>query len=60
MNGFIVAGKAFCVIEDLRQEAERHKGKTVAEFLQKRKLEKLQQAEAKQFGTSVETIRVIE
>jgi hypothetical protein len=32
-NGFRIAGKAFTVVEDLRQLAEQNKGKTVKEFL---------------------------
>ena len=56
MNGFIMAGKAFCVVEELRQFAEEHKGMTVSEVLKKRKLE---EAEAKQFGISVVEFRKI-
>ena len=54
MDGFIIAGKAFAVCEDLRMLAERNKGKTVAELLKEQRQHKLQQAEAKQFGLPVE------
>lgn len=33
INGFRITGKAFTVVEDLRQLAEQNKGKTVKEFL---------------------------
>lgn len=56
MKGFMMAGKAFCVVEDLKRFAEEHKGITVSEVLKKRKLE---EAEAKQFGISVENFRKI-
>jgi hypothetical protein len=57
MEGFMMAGKAFCVCEDLKQFAEQHKGKTVSEFLKQRKAERLEEAEAKQFGLSLEQYR---
>lgn len=41
MEGFIIAGKAFCVCEDLRQLAEQHKGMTVDEVLKQRKQEEI-------------------
>ena len=56
MIGLRFAGKAFCVVEDLRQFAEQHKGKTVNEVIRLRKLE---EAEAEQFGISVEEFRKI-
>ena len=56
MNGIRIAGKAFAVFEDLRQFAEQNKGKTVAEALAGRK-SSLEQAEAKQFGMTVEKFR---
>lgn len=59
MNGFMVSGKAFCVVEDLKRFAEEHKGITVAEFLKKRKEDQIEIAEAKQFGVSVENFRKI-
>lgn len=59
MEGFMASGKAFCVVEDLKRFAEEHKGITVAEFLRKRKEEKIEIAEAKQFGISVEEFRKI-
>ena len=59
MEGFMASGKAFCVVEDLKRFAEEHKGITVAEFLRKRKEEKIEIAEAKQFGVSVENFRKI-
>ena len=59
MEGFMASGKAFCVVEDLKRFAEKHKGITVAEFLRKRKEEKIEIAEAKQFGVSVENFRKI-
>jgi hypothetical protein len=52
MDGFRIAGKAFCVVEDLRQFAEQHKGMAVAEWLKQRRLERIERAEAKQFGMS--------
>ena len=54
MEGFVMAGKAFCVVEDLRKFAERNKGKTVNEVMRMRKLE---EAEAKQYGMGVEEFR---
>lgn len=39
MDGFVMSGKAFAVCEDLRILAERNKGITVAELLQKQRLE---------------------
>lgn len=54
MMGLQIAGKAFCVVEELRQFAEQHKGKTVNEVLRLRRLE---EAEAEQFGMSVEDFR---
>ena len=56
MKGFVITGKAFCVVEDLRRFAEEHKGKTLREVLLKRRLE---EAEARQFGVSVEEFRRI-
>ena len=50
MIGMQIAGKAFCVVEDLRLFAEQHKGQTVAEAL---RLHRLEEAEAKQFGMSL-------
>ena len=50
MDGFQIAGKAFCVVEELRQFAETHKGITVAEFLKEKRREKLINAEERQFG----------
>ena len=50
MDGFKIQGKAFCVVEDLRQFAEQHKGKTVAEFLKEKRLERIIAAEERQFG----------
>lgn len=50
MDGLKLAGKAFCVVEDLRQFAEQHKGKTVAEFLKAKRQEKVIAAEEQQFG----------
>jgi methylphosphotriester-DNA--protein-cysteine methyltransferase len=41
MEGFIIAGKAFCVCEDLRQLAKQHKGMTVDEVLKQRKQEEI-------------------
>jgi AraC-like DNA-binding protein len=55
MDGFIITGKAFCVVEDLRQFAEQHKGKTLNEVLRKRRLE---EAEAKQFGMTPSEYRL--
>ena len=40
MEGFRVEGKAYCVCEELRAFAERHKGMKVAEFLKLRRLKK--------------------
>lgn len=57
MIGFKVVGKAFCVVEELRQFADQHKGQTVAEWLSKRKIAKIEEAEARQFGLSVEEYR---
>lgn len=54
MNGFIIAGKAFCVVEDLRLFAEQHKGKSVSEALRQHRIE---EAEAKQFGMTSEEYR---
>ena len=48
MDGFIIAGKAFTVCEDLRQIAERNKGKTVAEVIAERRKERLKRAIDKQ------------
>lgn len=50
-----IEGKAFCVVEDLREFAERHKGQTVAEALRQRRIE---EEEARQFGMSVDEYRV--
>lgn len=50
MDGLKIAGKAFCVVEDLRQFAEAHKGMTVAEFLKAKRRERVEQAEERQFG----------
>ena len=57
MDGFKLAGRAFCVVEDLRQFAEAHKGKTVAEALKEKRRERLEQVEAQQFGMTVEAFR---
>ncbi len=46
MDGITFSGKAFCVVEDLRRFAEKHKGMTVAEYL---RLRKIQKAEEEQF-----------
>ena len=54
MNGFIIKGKAFCVVEDLRLFAEQHKGQTVSEVLKQLRLEEV---EAKQFGMTPEEYR---
>ena len=40
-NGFKIAGKAFTVVEDLRQLAEQNKGKTVKEFLLEKRQKEL-------------------
>lgn len=56
MIGFRVAGKVSCVCEDLRQFAEKHKGKSVSECVRLRRLE---EAEAKQFGMPVDEYRKI-
>lgn len=50
MDGFQMSGKAFCVVEDLRQFAEKHKGKTVSEFLKEKRRERIEKAIAEQFG----------
>lgn len=52
MDGFVIQGKAFCVVEDLRLFAEQHKGITMSEWLKQRRLEQVERAEAKQFGMS--------
>lgn len=57
MDGFKMAGKAFCVCEDLKQFAAQHKGMTVAEFLKQRREEKLESEEAKQFGMTLTEYR---
>lgn len=54
MIGFRMAGKAFCVVEDLRLFAEQHKGQTVAEAL---RLHRIEKAEAEQFGMSLDEYR---
>lgn len=59
MDGIKASGKAFCVVQDLKEIAERNKGMTVHEFLKLRKKEKLEEIEAKQFGMSVEEFRKI-
>ena len=41
MQGFMIAGKAHCVCEELRAFAEKQKGMKVAEFLKRRKLKKI-------------------
>ena len=48
MDGFIIAGKAFTVCEDLRQIAEQNKGKTVAEVIADRRKERLKRVIDKQ------------
>lgn len=50
MDGFIIAGKAFCVCEELRQFAKQHPNKSVAEWLKQLRIEKLEETEARQFG----------
>ena len=50
MDGFHIAGKAFCVCEELKQLAKQNKGKKVAEVLRERRLKRLEEAEARQFG----------
>lgn len=50
MEGFKMAGKVFCVVEELNQFANQHKGMKVAEFLKLRRQEKVEEAEARQFG----------
>ena len=57
MDGFVIAGKAFAVYEELRVLAERNKGITVAELLKKQRLERIHNAEAQQFGVSVEELK---
>jgi hypothetical protein len=57
MDGIRIAGKAFAVFEDLRQFAEQNKGKTVAEALAGERKARLERAEAKQFGMTVEKFR---
>lgn len=57
MNGIEVAGKAFAVWEYLRQIAELNKGKTVEEYLKEQRKARLEQAEARQFGMTVEQFR---
>lgn len=57
MDGFIIAGKAFCVCEELRQFAEQHPNKKVSEWLKQRREEKLEEAEARQFGLSLDEYR---
>lgn len=54
MDGFKMAGKAFCVVEDFRQLTKQYKGMTVAEFL---KLLRLEEAVAKQFGMTLAEYR---
>ena len=57
MEGFMMAGKAFCVCEDLRRFAQEHPNKSVSEWLKQRRKEKLEEAEAKQFGLSLDEYR---
>ena len=57
MEGFKISGKAFCVVEDLKDFAKKHKGIKVAEFLKQKRKERLEVFEAKQFGISVEDFR---
>lgn len=57
MDGIRIAGKAFAVFEDLRQIAERNKGKTVAEVLSEIRKDRLEKAIAEQFGMTVEEYR---
>lgn len=54
MLGFKIAGKAYCVVEELRKLTEQNKGKTLKEVLLQRKIEA---AEAKQFGIPVDEFR---
>jgi hypothetical protein len=58
MDGFVMAGKAFAVCEDLRLLAEQNKGKTVVELLNQHRRESLYAAVAKQFGVSVEELKI--
>ena len=53
MDGFNMNGKAFCVVEDLRQFAEKHKGKTVSEVLRERRRERLEKAVEQQVGEPI-------
>ena len=57
MCGFIIAGKAFTVFEDLKKFAEQNKGKTVAEVLAEIRKDRLEKAVAGQFGMTVEEYR---
>ena len=57
MDGLRIAGKAFVVFEDLKRFAQQNKGKTVAECLKEQRKARLEQAEAKQFGMTLETFR---
>lgn len=59
MDGFVIQGKAFCVVEDLRLFAEQHKGITMSEWLKLRRLKQVERAEAKQFGMSQAGFREI-
>ena len=47
MEGFRIAGKCFCVCEDLRRIAIAHKGWTVEQYLRLLKIEKVEKG---QFG----------
>ena len=57
MEKLVMSGKAFAVCEDLRILAERNKGITVAELLKQQRLERIYEAEAKQFGVSVSELK---
>lgn len=53
MAGFFVAGKAFCVCEDLKQLAEENKGKTVADLMRERRAERLKRTIDEQLNSVV-------
>jgi phosphoribosylformylglycinamidine (FGAM) synthase PurS component len=57
MDGFKISGKAFCVVEDLKEFAKQHKGKTVSEALKELRFKRIEEAQAKQFGMTVEDYR---
>lgn len=48
MDRLVFAGKAFCVVEDLRQFAEKYKGKTVQQALREIRQKKLEETVKKQ------------